>query len=521
MFKLELGIEKFRSRFSSAVFDDIKRGVEKENLRVQFSGELSRRPHPKVLGHPLTNPFITTDFSESQPELVTPAVVGMKALFGHLHALNYFVNQSLVDEYLWPMSMPPAIADSLNLPIANYGEAFIGQMKRIYRKGLVKRYPPIMQMICGLHYNISFPDAFFQALKTDEALGFKDFRSSVYMKMLRGFRQLAWIMPYLFGASPICFAGSVPNGKPVDFLTPFDSDTVYSPKGASLRTGALGYQSDVQSKINIDFSSAEAYAKSLNHALYTPYPAYEAIGLKVDGQYQQLSTSLLQTEGEYYNFIRPKPKPEKGVGLSKGLMKHGVDYLEVRILDLDPFFADGLSLQTAAFIDVLLLFGYFVESQGLFDQKDSRANVHMVAEYAFDASLSLKTTHGEQKFTEIAKSLLNAMEPVSQLMDDLSSEAVYQSALKEQMQKINGTLLTPAQAIVETIRSEEVSYRDFCFLQAEKQIKACLDVLPDPGILEKIQSAAHDSLQEADGGDNESGSLDDYIRAYFDRGKIE
>jgi glutamate--cysteine ligase len=48
------------------------RGVEKESLRVTAQGKLSQLPHPKLLGAALTHPYITTDYSEALPELVTP-----------------------------------------------------------------------------------------------------------------------------------------------------------------------------------------------------------------------------------------------------------------------------------------------------------------------------------------------------------------------------------------------------------------------------------------------------------------
>lgn len=51
----------------------IRRGIEKEGLRVLPTGDLALTPHPAALGSALTHPHITTDYSESQIELITGA----------------------------------------------------------------------------------------------------------------------------------------------------------------------------------------------------------------------------------------------------------------------------------------------------------------------------------------------------------------------------------------------------------------------------------------------------------------
>ena len=64
-------------QLSSDRLAGIRRGIEKEGLRVLPTGGLALTPHPVALGSALTHPHITTDYSESQIELITGAHLGV------------------------------------------------------------------------------------------------------------------------------------------------------------------------------------------------------------------------------------------------------------------------------------------------------------------------------------------------------------------------------------------------------------------------------------------------------------
>ena len=131
----------------------INRGIEKESLRVSSKGEISKLPHPSKLGSALTNPYITTDFSESLLELITPTFNSAKECLDFLKELHVFVYNNIDGEYLWPFSMPCPIGSNEEIPIGNYGTSNQGMMKTIYRRGLANRYGSMMQAIAGIHYN--------------------------------------------------------------------------------------------------------------------------------------------------------------------------------------------------------------------------------------------------------------------------------------------------------------------------------------------------------------------------------
>ena len=324
----------------------LRRGIEKESLRVRPDGTLSQRPHPSALGSALTHPHITTDFSEAQLELITGVHSDAQGLLAELEHLHQFVDARIGDEMLWCASMPCDLPSEKAIPIAQYGSSNVARAKTVYRTGLSHRYGRRMQMISGIHYNFSLPEAAWCACGHDDA-------DRAYFALIRNFRRHAWLLLYLFGASPaVCasFVGGRPH--PLRELAP---GTLYLPFATSLRMSRLGYLSEAQNALQVSYNDLESYAASLQDALVKPYPAYETIGLREGDGYRQLATTLLQIENEFYSAIRPKRVIRPGERPLHALRERGVEYVEVRVMDLDPFCAIGITPQTVHFLDVFLL----------------------------------------------------------------------------------------------------------------------------------------------------------------------
>jgi glutamate--cysteine ligase len=316
----------------------IRRGIEKESLRAAADGTLAVTPHPAALGSALTHPHITTDYSESQLELITAVHATPETCLEELLRIHQFTVRALGDEMLWVSSMPCRLPADETIPIGRYGASNVGRAKSVYRMGLAYRYGRRMQTISGIHYNWSMP-----GVGSDE-----------YFALIRNFRRHAFLLLYLFGASPaVC--SSFLDGRQHDLRTLADG-TMGMPHATSLRMGRLGYQSDAQASLAVSYNSLDGYAASLHDALTRPYPAYEAVGiLGPGGEYNQLATSLLQIENEFYGTIRPKRVIFPGERPLHALRERGVEYVEVRLLDLDPFVPVGIKAQTLRFLDVFLL----------------------------------------------------------------------------------------------------------------------------------------------------------------------
>ncbi|MEI7256070.1 glutamate--cysteine ligase [Dickeya dadantii] len=334
----------------------IQRGIERETLRVMANGHLAKTGHPEKLGAALTHPWITTDFAEALLEFITPVDKDIDHLLAFLRDIHRYVARNLGDERMWPLSMPCFIEAGQDIELAQYGSSNIGRFKTLYREGLKNRYGALMQTISGVHYNFSLPLAFWQARNgITDAISGKEAISAGYFQLIRNYYRFGWVIPYLFGASPaIC--SSFLQGKETHL--PFERSEkgmLYLPYATSLRLSDLGYTNKSQSNLGITFNSLDTYVSALKRAIHTPSEEYAAIGLKKDGRYLQLNTNVLQIENELYAPIRPKRVTRPGESPSDALLRGGIEYIEVRSLDINPFSATGVSAEQARFLDLFLI----------------------------------------------------------------------------------------------------------------------------------------------------------------------
>ncbi len=283
-----------------------KKGVEKESLRVSRDGKIAQTPHPAVLGSALTNPHITTDYSEALLELITPPFTEIDETLKFLSQVHQFIYGKLDDEMLWATSMPCLLEGESSIPIASYGTSNVGKMKHVYRRGLEYRYGRTMQAIAGVHFNYSLPERFWPVFQDMEnnSKALKDFVSDCYFGLIRNFQRQGWLIPYLFGASPaVCrsFFNEPPSG-----FDEFGAGTYYQPYATSLRMSDIGYKNKAQADLGISYNNLEDYVRGLTQAIETPDPEYARVGVVVNGEYRQLNANILQIENEYYSFVRPK-----------------------------------------------------------------------------------------------------------------------------------------------------------------------------------------------------------------------
>ena len=400
-----------------AQFQGMRRGIEKESLRAQPSGALALTPHPKALGSALTHPSITTDFSESQVELVTRAHASPEAALDELtqlHQFTYHALQENGDEMLWVSSMPCGLPTDETIPLARFGSSNVGRAKSVYRMGLGHRYGRRMQTISGIHYNWSLPGV----------------TSEQYFALIRNFRRQAFLLLYLFGASPaVCSSFVAGREHELQSLT---DTTMYMPHGTSLRMGRLGYQSDAQASLAVSYNSLEGYGASLQDALTRPYPAYEAVGIRnPGGDYNQLATTLLQIENEFYGTIRPKRVIRPGERPLHALRERGVEYIEVRLMDLDPFETVGINAQTMRFIDVFLLHCLLSDSppDTPAEIDELKHNQHQTAARGREPGLTLRRGGSEVPLVAWGAEVLAQCAPIAAALDAAHGGAQYRDAL--------------------------------------------------------------------------------------------
>lgn len=347
------------------VFKQLGRGIERETLRYHGHGVLASTPHAKGLGSPLTNKWITTDYSESLLEFITPVSHDIKTLVSQLNDIHHFSQAKIGEEKLWPLSMPCYVESDDAIQLAQYGSSNSGKMKTLYRQGLKHRYGSLMQIISGVHFNFSFPEALWDNLfgqQTEQER--QESKSDAYFGLIRNYYRFGWMIPYFFGASP-ALCSSFVAGR--ESALPFENidETLYLPKATSLRLSDLGYTNDAQSSLKIGFNSIEQYLEGLNKAIRTPSEEFAKIGVKVDGEYRQLNSNVLQIENELYAPIRPKRVTERGEKPSEALERAGVEYIEVRSLDVNPYSPIGISEQQIRFLDLFLTWCLLTKSDSM------------------------------------------------------------------------------------------------------------------------------------------------------------
>ncbi len=439
-------------------------GLEKEGLRVSPTGTIASTPHPVVFGSALIHPYLTTDFSEALLETITPPMRDKQAVLAFLHGLHVFVHRHLDDELLWATSMPCVLEGADHIPLARYGTSNAARMKTVYRRGLGNRYGRPMQVIAGVHYNFSFSDAFWPLYRELEghntALG--DFRSEAYMASIRNLQRFGWLIPYLFGASPAVCKTFVQD-RNTD-LEAFDRNTYFYPYATSLRMGDIGYQNlkTAGTGMKANYDSLDAYVQSLTWAIRTPCPDYQAIGVKVGGRYEQLNANVLQIENEYYGTVRPKQSPRWMEKPSLALGRRGVEYLELRSLDVDAFHPLGVTEEQLHFLDAFMLFCLLAESPriGTNERRAIDANLLSAAHRGRDPSLELDRNGSGIRLRQWAGEVLDAMLPAAELMDGGSGGPCVDS-LRRQQEKVRDPGLTPSARMLIEMRVDAESFFDF------------------------------------------------------------
>ncbi len=502
-----------------AVLRGGRKGVEKESLRVTPDGAVVQTPHPFALGSALTNEQITTDFSESLIELVTPPFRETWELLQYLCDMHQFVYRHLGDELLWATSMPARIDGDASIPLAQFGRSNVGRMKTVYRHGLGVRYGRIMQAISGVHFNFSFSSYLWDVLEhvNKSQRSRQDFVSEQYFGVLRNYRRFGWLVLYLFGTSP-AVSKSFFAGRAFE-LPELDADTVYEPFGTSLRMSDIGYRNKNQATVSVSVNSLDEYVRDLSRAIGTAYPPYERIGVKVNGEYQQLNTNVLQIENEYYSYIRPKRIARSGERPTKALHRAGVEYVEVRALDVSAFDPVGVNQNKLRFLEAFLALCLLRESEpiSLGEQTELDANHLKVARRGREPGLTLNRDGVQSSMAGWAGELLDAMQGLCEMLDHGEPARPYTTALEQQRAKIEDVERTPSARLLADMRDSGETF----FEMAQRMSKTHKDYFlglypPNERRLADFSAAAqesHAAQQRIERGDRVD--FDRYLAEYL------
>lgn len=463
----------------SATLKGIRRGIEKESLRVKNNSHLASTDHPAPLGSPLTHKWITTDYAETLMEFITPVGTDAEKTLEILTDIHHHVYRHLGEELLWPASMPCTIAKEGDIKLAYYGKSNIGKMKTIYRRGLKNRYGSIMQTIAGVHYNFSMPDSFWpvwQQIQGDRQ-PLQDFISDSYLDLIRNFLRLGWLIPYLFGASPAVDDNFLQHARSNLPLKPIGRASHYLPKATSLRMSKMGYKAKEQDNLAISYNSLPEFVSGLRQAASQSNPVFEKIDIKRHGEYQQLNTNTLQEEGELYAPIRPKRVTKTGEKLSNALQARGIEYVEVRSLDINPYAEVGVDIDQMRFLDVFLTYCLLKDSPDLTRQQHltAKQNLNKVATRGRDLSLELVDGATPKSLKTWGEEIFSDMYLVAQLLDKADQTEKYTGALNHQHERLINPELTLSARMLKDMGEQKLEVNELALSLAEKHQQKLVD----------------------------------------------
>ena len=468
-----------------------KVGIEKEGLRTT-AGRLATTPHPREFGHKLCHPNITTDFSESLLELVTEPYSTVTAAIErleYLHAnVQYILNK--YDEQLWAGSMPVRIDDDNEIDIASYGPSYIARAKEIYRRGLSVRYGKRMQIIAGIHCNISFDTQWIQQLHVGNQL--KDNRKNydkndMYFHIIRNYRRVGWLVGYLFG-STCGFDRSLINNARLRQsnlqLRATNTHTLVSATAHSLRMSSLGYSSSIQANFEPCLNDISDYISSMHQGLAEPVDTYRKIGQKKNGEYAQLSTNLLQIENEFYTLIRPK-NSQSNVRPVRVLMDSGVEYIELRNIDVNPLLPLGIDESTITFLVLLIHSCLFAPSPRINAEECHSIRKQFIG--IATGTLAMKTV------TAQCIRFLQDLLPMAEHMG-----ATFVDAVAAQIYKVNNPKMLPANIVRSKLMSDRIEHNEYIDDLSNQHQQRLLQIANRSDFAELAQKAQRSDIDAAE-----------------------
>ncbi|EOW2683129.1 bifunctional glutamate--cysteine ligase GshA/glutathione synthetase GshB [Enterococcus faecium] len=364
--------------------DQARFGIEREGQRVDLAGNLAKTDHPAIFGDRSYHPYIQTDFSETQTEMITPVTDSIPELFQYLAAVYDVTARSVPkEEMIWPLSMPPALPEKDE-------EIIIAKLKNfedvLYRRYLAKEYGKRKQMVSGIHFNFEFGDELLRTLFShqEEFQDFSEFKTELYLKTARNFMRYRWMITYLFGASPM--------SEKNYFL---DESHPQEPV-RSIRNSALGYTN--HPNVKVSYASMKQYLADIE---------------------RMIEEGKLSEEKEFYTPLR-----FRGGKKVADLATTGVRYIELRNIDLNPYARLGINPEQVRFLQLFLMYMLWTEEKEDCDQWVAEGTTR-------NNKVALEQPSDQTEFHQEGREILEGMKQMLVELDWLDSLYLVEEALTQ------------------------------------------------------------------------------------------
>lgn len=400
-------------------------GLEKENLRVTESGLLDQKDHPIDPADPY-NEMIVKDFAESQIEMVTPPMASPEGALNKIKEIQDHI-LTTYDVRLWPFSMPCRIEDEAGIRIAEFPETPDGKSARAYREMLAQKHGSKMQLISGVHYNFSFDPVFVKAYGERCGKGTfansQETKNALYFHVARNLFRYQWLLTFLYGASP--FVDVTYKEEVVKQLKSYEAccatcnpdHTYYEEYATSLRMSRYGYHSSLQQGMKISYDCLESYTKHIKEGI---------------------SNGILQKESEYYAPVRFKHSMGRSSSMLKSLKKYGVEYLELRLFDLNPYEPYNISLDQLYLTHLFMLYSAFKPSPVIDEHEMNEIYLSSQKAAIFGRQEGSKIWYRgqEHRIRALGEVILSELMTIAMYLDDGDTEGHYVRSVENAFRKI-------------------------------------------------------------------------------------
>ena len=393
MYEMRSISKKFNERILEGRF-----GLELEGLRINKNGKLALTPHPTKFNQEPYSNYITNDFSESQIEMITPCHPSLDKAYDVLSKIRETVTSNLnPNEMLWNQSIPCILPSDDEIPIARFEGNENSEELINYRKNLLKRYDIKKQLISGVHFNFSFDNELLHEMhrKLSPEKKYNQFKNQVYLKIARNYQRYCWLIIYLTGASVGAHNTFTEESKKLAVMDD-ENEGFYNPYSTSLRNSTIGY------KNMIDL-----------------YPGYDRIESFVKDVRDYIKQGYISNSKELYTQIRLKPYNLESP--LNSLYNDGINYVEIRTLDINPFDKNGISKDDLKFLHLFMVYMLLLEEND--NEKwleEGISNENLIAELAFHKKTKLNEN---DKRINVKRSALNHLKNMSELSEDMGNYA--------------------------------------------------------------------------------------------------
>ncbi len=387
-------------------------GVEVEQHRIDKKGSLSKYPHPSTLGSRIYNVYIQSDFSETQTEVNTDHFSKEENLLKQLTIIQSILSNNLrKNEFLWPFSMPPFMDHNKRKFIyTHFGRPHYKQ----YLIYLSKKYGVAKQTIAGVHINFSLENNLIKELYLSFKKYFSNiisFQNSLYFKITQNFILNQWFITYLFGASPINERG---------FFSRLPQSLKHPVR--SIRNSEYGYKNKIE-----DINEANCYVSLKNY---------------INLINKAIKEHKLYSIKEFYGAVRLQKLNNLDY-----LPQTGINYLEFRSFDNDPFSINLIDYKTLIFFKIFILY--------LFVKPVKKFNIKARLEKAVKDNNQVALENPDKRTFKFEEGKIIFKE-LSLMIDKLNFPKKYRKILNFFYQRLLNPFLTPASKMKKKIKNQSL-----------------------------------------------------------------